>query len=222
MRNGNYIATRLFPLTLVINIITLGEKKMNNNNIENNLKYIKEMIEKTKSETASQWKFLLLWGVSIILAITGMHILVFLKQYKYIGLNWIIFMSIAVIIQIFFVIKEKQRHKVKTYAQEAISYLCASAGFAYILLGFVFPILNLYSFDVIPILMSVITGIILFTIGGIVEWNYLKWSGALWFICSVIMVFTHWHYRSLFFIPLIIQSHLVPALKLYKKYKNEK
>lgn len=50
MRNGNYIATQLFPLTLVINMIILGEKNMNNNNIENNLKYIKEMIEKTKSD----------------------------------------------------------------------------------------------------------------------------------------------------------------------------
>jgi len=180
------------------------------------------MIEKTKSETASQWKFFLLWGISVIMAITGMYILVFIKQYKYIGLNWIIFMGIALIIQTFLVIKEKQRHKVKTYAQEAISYLCTSTGLAYLLLGFVFPMLNLYSFDAIPIFISVITGIILFTIGGIIEWNYLKWSGFLWFICSIIMVFTHWHYRSLFFIPLIIQSYLVPALKLYKKYKNEK
>ena len=27
MRNGNYIATQLFPLTLAINIIILGERK---------------------------------------------------------------------------------------------------------------------------------------------------------------------------------------------------
>ena len=193
---------------------------MNHTNAETNINYIKEMIEKTKKVTASQWKFLYLWGVSILLGVTGMNILIMMRSYEYIWINWVVFMGIAVIVQIFLIKKEINGTEVRTYAQDSISYVSFSSGIAYALAGFVFPVLKVYSFGVIPIVISVITGTLLFTIGGIINWNYLKWSGILWFAASIIMIFVHWHYRSLVFIPLIIESYLIPAHILRKKYRE--
>ena len=69
---------------------------MNSNNAEKNLQFIKEMIEKTKIGTATQWKFFYLWGVAILLGVTGMNILVLLKTFKYIWVNWLVIMGLAV------------------------------------------------------------------------------------------------------------------------------
>jgi len=193
---------------------------MSNITAKENLQFIKEMIENTKKNTASQWKYFFLWGIAVILGVVGMNILAFFKAYEYIGINWITIMGLAVFIQFLIVREEIKNTGVKTFAQNAIGYLSFSAGIGYMLLGFVFPLLKLYSYGIIPILIAVITGILLFSFGGILEWNYLKWSGLLWFLSSVIMVLVHWHFISLFFIPLIIQSYLIPAHILRKNYLN--
>lgn len=193
---------------------------MNSISAEKNLQFIREMIEKTKKETATQWKFFYLWGVAIILGVIGMNTLVLIKAYKYIWVNWFATMGLAVFIQIFIIKEEIQQTEVRTFAQDAIGYISFSAGIAYTLFGFFFPLIKLYSFGAIPILISVITGILLFSIGGILNWNYLKWSGLIWFAASVIMVFINWHFRTLVFIPLIFQSYLIPAHLLRKKYKK--
>ncbi len=193
---------------------------MNDQNAEQNLQFIREMIEKTKKGTANQWKFLYLWGLAVILAVTGMNFLILIKQPRYIWINWMAIMGIAVIIQILLVKKEINTCEVKTYTQNAITYLSFSSGIAYVLAGFVFPILKIYNFGVIPIIVSIITGVLLFTIGGIVNWSYLKWSGVLWFISSVIMIYLDSRYRTLVFVPLIIQSYLIPAYILKREYKK--
>lgn len=108
-----------------------------------------------------------------------------------------------------------------TYAQIAIGHLSFACGIAFLLAGFVFPMLKLYSYEEIPIFISMIVGILLFVIGGIYEWNLLKWSALLWWLGSVGMIFIHWHYRALACVPLIILGYLVPGFILRSQYKKE-
>jgi len=56
-----------------------------------------------------------------------------------------------------------------TYAQNAIAHLTFACGIAFGLAGFVFPILKLYTYREIPVVISMIVGILLFVIGGIKE-----------------------------------------------------
>ena len=194
---------------------------MENLNAEKDLIYIKDMIEKTKSNSASHWKYFLLWGCAIILGIVGMHLLVFFEFYNYIWLNWAISMGGAGLIKTFIFMKKGRESHVKTYAQNSIGLLSFSMGIAFILTAFILPMMKIYSYDVIPIIIAVLTGVLIFTIGGILEWNYLKWSGVVWLFSSIVMAKIHWHYRSLFLIPLIILSYIIPAIILRKKYKND-
>ena len=194
---------------------------MDKNKAIENLSFIKEMIEKTRENSASSWKYLVLWGNVVILAIIGMYILSWLELYQYIWINWAFFNTLGIIIQIIIVRKEEAGQRVKTYAQTAISHLGFSAGIGYMMVGLLFPLLNLYSWGVIPILIAVITGIVLFTIGGIIEWNYFKICGLLWLISSLLMLIISDFYRALFFIPLLLISYHYPGYLLYKKYKKD-
>ncbi len=66
-----------------------------------------------------------------------------------------------------------------------------------------------------------IVGILLFVIGGIYEWNLLKWSALLWWLGGVGMIFIDLNYRALACVPLIIIGYLVPGFILRSQYKKE-
>ncbi|MCK4942545.1 MAG: hypothetical protein KAS65_03160 [Candidatus Aminicenantes bacterium] len=195
---------------------------MNNNQVKDEIRLIREMIEKTKKIHAESWKFFFLWGIVVILGIMGMYALVFFKKFNLIWLNWFTFMGIGVIIQIFFIVKQEQSQEVKTYAHNAVAHLGFACGMAFMFTGFILPLLKIYSYGVIPIMVSVIAGIIIFTLGGIYEWNFLKWCGVIWWLGALGMVFVHWHYRTLIVAPLIIIGYLVPGFILHARYKKSK
>ena len=117
--------------------------------------------------------------------------------------------------------KEKNRGAI-TYSQIAVGHLCFACGIALMLGGFIFPILKLYSYEVIPVIIALVLGIMLFGIGGIYEWNLLKWGGVIWWLGSVAMIFVPVHYRTLICIPLIIFGHLVPGFILRSQFQKER
>lgn len=80
--------------------------------------------------------------------------------------------------------------------------------------------LKLYPWGVIPVLMSLMAGVLIFSLGGLFEWALLKWCGALFWVGALGMVFIHENYRALLFVPLIIFGYIVPALVLRSKYKK--
>ncbi len=162
---------------------------MNNNQVKDEIRLIREMIEKTKRNHAESWKFFLSWGILVILGIMGMYALVFFKKFNLIWLNWFTFMGIGIIIQIFFIVKQEQSQEVKTYVHNTVAHLGFACGIAFMFTGFILPLLNIYSYGVIPIMVSVIAGVITFTLGGIYEWNFLKWCGVIWWLGALGMVF---------------------------------
>lgn len=194
---------------------------MNQTQISEEIQFIREMIDKTKKTTAESWKFFSGWGILIILGIIGNYTLVWLKKYDLIWLNWIAFMLIGILYSVIYLGKREKSQGARTYAQISIGHVSFSCGIAFFLAGFVFPILKLYSFGVIPVVISLIVGILLFTIGGIYEWNLLKWAALFWWAGSIGMIFVHWHYRALMCIPLIIFGYLVPGFILRAQYKEK-
>jgi len=53
------------------------------------------------------------------------------------------------------------------------------------------------------VLISVITGLYSFTLGGIVEWNLLKFCGLLWWLGAVGMIFINPDYRAVLLSPFL-------------------
>ena len=194
---------------------------MNQMQISEDIQLIRDMIEKTKEKAAESWKFFSLWGILIIAGIIGNYALVYFKKFNAIWINWIAFMLIGVFFSIFYIAKKEKTSGTRTYAQIAIGHLSFACGIAFMLAGFVFPILKVYTYAEIPVIISMIVGILLLVIGGIYEWNLLKWSALLWWLGSVGMIFIHWHYRALACVPLIILGYLVPGFILRSQYKKE-
>jgi hypothetical protein len=193
---------------------------MNELETKQELQLIREMIERTRQATTRAWNYLFFWGILIILAIAGMYILVFVKKYHWIWVNWLAFVVIGIAYSIFYVQKQEQGQGVRTYAQINVAHLSIACSVGFITMGLVFPLLGLYPYGVIPVLMSIMAGILFFVLGGIYEWNLLKLCAAIWWLGAFGMILLPPEYRSLVFIPLIIVGYFVPGFILRSKYQK--
>ena len=195
---------------------------MNDLQAKDEIRLIQEMIERTKKITAGSWMFFLVWGIVVILGIGGMYTLVFIEKFSWIWLNWVVFMGIGVIFSIVYGKKFEKLEGARTYANIATGHVCFACGMAFILVGFIFPLLKLYSWGLISVLTSMVAGILVFTLGGIFEWILLKWCGVIWWLGAVGMIFVHENYRGLLVIPLLLIGYIMPALVLRSMYQKQR
>lgn len=195
---------------------------MNDLQAKDEIRLIQEMIERTKKITAGSWMFFLVWGIVVILGIGGMYALVFIEEFSWIWLNWVVFVGIGVIFSIVYGKKFEKLEGARTYANIATDHVCVACGMAFILVSFIFPLLKLYSWSLIPVLISMVAGILVFTLGGIFEWNLLKWCGVIWWLGAVGMIFVHENYRALLAIPLLLIGYIMPALVLRSMYQKQR
>lgn len=188
---------------------------------EQEIRFIKEMIERTRRITAGSWMFLLVWGIVPILGIAGMYALVAAKKFSWIWLNWVIFVGAGVVFSLAYGSKLDRRSGIRTYAEKATGHIAWACAVGFILAGFVFPLLKLYSWEVIPVLISLVAGILIFSLGGIYDWALLKWCGAFFWLGALGMLFIHENSRALVFIPLILVGYILPAFVLRAKYHRQ-
>jgi hypothetical protein len=195
---------------------------MDESNAREEIRYIQEIIEQTKKITAGAWMYFLVWGVVAILGVAGMYALVSLKKYNLIWANWVGFTAVGVIFSIFYGRRHERRSGARTYPQIATAHLSVACGVGFALTAFVFPMLDLYTWGVIPVLIALIAGIYVFSLGGIYEWDLLKWCGAFWWLGSVAAIFIHEYHRALLFIPLVLIGYILPALRLRSTYCKQR
>ena len=194
---------------------------MNEMQAKDEIRLIQEMIERTRKITAGSWMFFLVWGIVAILGVAGMYVLVFIEQYSWIWLNWVVFMGIGVVFSIVYGKKHEKQQGARTYPTIATAQVWYACGMGFFLVGFIFPLLKLYSWGLIAVFISLVAGILAFTLGGIYEWNLLKWCGVLWWLGAIGMVFIHENYRALLFVPLLLIGYIMPALILRSMYYKQ-
>jgi len=193
---------------------------MNELEAKEEIRLIQEMIQKTRKSTAESGTLYFFWGIWIILAILGNYVLVWLEKYDWIWLNWIAFVLVGMAYSAFYGIRQEKKQASATYAQMATRYLAIACAMGFVLFGLIFPIFKLYSWEVIPPLIAALAGIELFGVGGIYDWNLLKWCGALWWLASLAMLLVPSHFRTMAFVPVIILAYLLPGWVLRSNYKK--
>jgi hypothetical protein len=184
---------------------------MNRTKATEEIMLIKEMIDKTKQTAVDYWNIYLCWGLVGLAGVAGMYVLALLQKFEWIWLNWIVVVVLGLFYTMVFSKKKEKQQGLKTYAHTSIRHLAIACGFAFLLVGFVFPLLELYSYGVIPVLISVVAGIYAFTKGGVLEWNLLKITGLVWWLGALCMVFLKQDHRTLLFVPLLVIGYFVPV-----------
>jgi hypothetical protein len=190
-------------------------------NPQQEIRLIREMIERTKKVAAGSWQMLIIWGVVAVIGVASMYGLVALERYAWIWASWVFWVAVGIVLSFVYGSTLERRSGVRTYSQNAAAQLAQACGVAFLLTGFVFPLLKLYTWGLIPVMISLVAGIMIFGFGGLLEWPFLKWCGTFFWLGSLAMAFVHENYRGLLFVPLIIVGYITPALVLRSKYRKQ-
>ena len=195
---------------------------MNEIEAKEQLRVIKEMLERARRSTAEFGVFFLVWGALLILGVLGNYALVVAERYGWIWLNWTLFPGMGVVFSCVYWARRDREAGTKTYASMAAGHLGIGCGAAFVLIGLVLPALKVYSWGAIAPLISVVWGTYLFAAGGIVDWALLRWCGALSWAAAIGMVFVGEQYRALAFIPLILIGFILPGLIMKSRHRRER
>jgi hypothetical protein len=186
------------------------------------IQLIRTMVEKTRQATAESGALFIFWGVLCTLALLGNYILDALKLYHWIWANWVGMSVIGWIVTIIYSIRRGRRDTVQTYAQIAARHLYFACGFGFLLVGLLFPASGVYSYEAIPVLISAVSGILFFVLGGIFAWPFLKGIGLGWWAGAAVLSFFPAEIRILVFAGLFMVLFLFPAVVLQLKFRRER
>ena len=186
--------------------------------IQQDLDLIKQMIEKTRQDTAQSGYFFIFIG---IISLLGTVALVILENQ---GLTqWTLptlILMVAANAVIGYLIVARESRKVKTYAKTVFWNVWMACGFAALLIVFFFPTVHLYPMTVVPVLISMLMGIGLFVTGVLLELRFLQWSSAAWWTGACLMAVTGGPYKSMIMVTVILLGWILPGYLLNKQYRR--
>ena len=125
------------------------------------------------------------------------------------------------IVSVVYSIRRGRASRTRTYAQASIAFVSIGCSIAFLLAAFVFPLLKIYPYDAIPVVIALISGIMVFAMGGIIRWPLLWVAGLLWWAGSVAMAFVPGDWRGAVLIPLILFGYLVPGLLFRARFRRD-
>ena len=160
---------------------------MDNNTIQNDLSIIKNMIEKTRQQTAESGSLFITIGFVWLLIPV---ILVFLQNNDLKNYWWPIFIGgliVTLIIATIIGAKENKRALPVTYSKKIFSQLWLVVGGVFILTGFVFPMLNVYPVQYISVITWPVIAIGIYLSGVIYEISIIRWLSISWIIGAFLM-----------------------------------
>lgn len=184
------------------------------------IKLIRDMLERTRRATAESGALFIFWGIWLVLGLAGHYALILLQRYGWIWANWAFFGLTGWIVSTVYSIRRGRKARTRTYAQNATAFVSIGCSIAFLLAAFVFPLLKIYSYDAIAVIIALISGIMQFALGGIIQWPLLWASGVLWWAGSVVMAFVPGDWRAAVLIPLIILGYLVPGLIFRARFRR--
>ena len=184
------------------------------------IRIIREMLEKTKRATAETGTLFIVWGVLITLALIGDIVLGVLKLWRWEWLNWTAMTAVGWVYSVLYGIRKGKSAGVRTYVGTASRHIYFSCGMGFVLVGLVFPAIGVYSYEAIIVLIAAVTGILFFAVGGVSEWRMFKWLGLFWWTGAVAMGFVSSDSRIPIYTGLFLFGFLIPAFRMRSRYRR--
>jgi len=193
---------------------------MNHVQIENDIAVIKQMIEKTRRETAESGHFFIFLGAATIVFVFVIGMLELLQLNRWIIPTMIALTALNGFIGFIAVRKSLASEKVKTYTKTIMLNLWAVCGFAMILITFFFPFIDVYPLSALGVIASVFLGIAVFMTGVIYEMQAIKWLSSTWLLSAALLGAMKSQYNFLILIAAILVGWILPGLVIQRKYNR--
>lgn len=193
---------------------------MDQNQIQNDISIIKNMIERTRQQTAESGSLFIIIGV---LWLFVPILLVILERNQLADYWWPVFIGglvITLIIAVFIGIRENKKSLPATYSQKIFSQLWIAVGSICIITGVIFPIAGVYPVHYISVITWPVLAIGIYLSGVIYEIAAIRWLSISWLIGAVLMAFITIPVHVYIAVLTLFFGFVLPGIMFSRQYKK--
>lgn len=177
---------------------------------------IRRMIETAKSSISDNSHFFLLWGYATVIACVLDYILLEIVRTPYHYFAWFIII-VTLVPHFIFISRIKQRQTVRTFINEATTYVWVIIGLSYAALFFVFYRIGWqYSFPFYILLYSIGT----FITGSLLKFKPMVAGGGICMVLVAIAPYLSYPSQILLSAFAIMISYIIPGHLLRSQYQQ--
>ena len=185
------------------------------------LQYMKQIINDSRKIVVDKGIGFIVWGILIIIGLTGSYIDTVMSGRQYSGELWIVLVSAGWIYSIIGWYKHKGRKKTVTFAGKIVGSVWFAAGVAMTILGFVGVNSGAYESVFISPVLACVLGIAFYVSALIYDNLLMKYLAPIWWIGSVFMFFFPGVHTIIVMAAMMLFLQVVPGIILYRKFKSE-
>jgi uncharacterized membrane protein len=193
---------------------------MEQHQFQQEISIIKEMIEKTRKETAESGHVFIFIGLASILFVVIIMTLEIMRLNNLVLPTMIGLTVLMAFLGYLIVGRRDKRETTTTYAKKVFMTILVSCSVAIIILTFLFPLTHVYSIALAPIFASIFFGVILFSASVIYELKFLFWCGIGAWICACVMAYSDGILNGILMIVILFIGFVVPGVIFNRKYRN--
>jgi hypothetical protein len=195
---------------------------MNQNQIQQEIVIIKDMIEKTRRETAESGLLFIIPGILCILTIFMITVLEMYQMNNLVLPALLTAMAVIAVVSAAIGIKEGKKERIETYAKSIFAHVWIACGICCLITGFIFPISNIYPWHFVSIIPLLFIGIGFYITGVVYKIRLIQWSALLWWVGASFLAFVEGSYRPFILITIFLFGYILPGIILNKQYKNRR
>jgi hypothetical protein len=170
------------------------------------LSIISSMIEKTRHSFSDSSHYFLLWGYAAFIGCIGQYVLMSRGYEKHYMAWWIT--VLALVVHIYFIVRDTKRERVSTYIGEANGYLWMGLGFSFMILAVIFSQIGWqYCLPFYVLFYALGT----FVSGSMIKFRPMVFGGALSFVIAAVTAFASYEYQLLLAALSLLTSYIIPG-----------
>jgi uncharacterized membrane protein HdeD (DUF308 family) len=182
------------------------------------LEIITGMINRAKNRFSETGTLYLLWGWMIFICCVTQFVLLFFFNNSQAYYIWCV-TWIAVIYQVYYVLKRKRTQKVRTYTDEIVGFVWLTFVICAFLI--IYILLKHRAFIAINPSVLVLYGIPTFLSGIILKFKPLTVGGFICWLLAVVAMFASYEYQLLLLALAVGCAWIIPGYLLRSKFKKE-
>jgi hypothetical protein len=195
---------------------------MTGNEIREELAIIKSMIEKARNETAESGHFFIWIGIFSIVAVFVINRLETWGKSTLVLPAFFVMLVVCGAIGYFTVSRNMKKAGARSYPNKICYSVWFACGVPAVIVTFVFPLLEVYPWNLVPILSSLLMGIAVFSSGIIFESAAIVWCALAWWGGSIAMVFIEGFNRMFVMMAIIALGWILPGIILNRRFRSRR
>jgi len=190
-------------------------------NAQQELAFIKKVMEDSRRIICDDGKSFIFWGILISIGMLVTYLKIAMDWGVNLGWFWPVLISFGWIVTIYVEIRADKKRSSKTFAAKILGSVWISCGIAMTILGFVGSITGAYNGVFISPLISVVLGIGYLLTGVIQGKRWVSLLAIGWWSGALLMFYLQNLETLLIMTGMMIFLQTIPGMILYKESKRE-